>query len=346
MPDLSQMPKAELHLHLEGAFRWPTLREALFRHYGRVLPPAPHWMSPHHRFQGFGEFLQLFRDYVDPWLCAPLGYREIIRDVVEGLRVQNVRYAEIDFSLALIERTGHRPEAVFALLEAEREAARDRGIEIRFFAGINRHLGPEQAVQWVKRLQKVSIVTGIDLHGDEVGWPASLFRPAFELAIAQGKRVKVHAGEMTGPKSVRDAVALGIRQIGHGTSSIQDPELMAMLRDRQVLLELCPTSNERLGNITSYAEHPIFELDRAGIAITINSDDSAFFGLNLTDEMTRLIVERQVTVTDLKRWTGNAFRQADLSESQRSHHLQALQAWTPMSLNVEPEFHRRGAERV
>ncbi|NJR67400.1 MAG: adenosine deaminase family protein [Synechococcales cyanobacterium CRU_2_2] len=351
MPNLSAMPKAELHLHLEGAFRWPTLRRALFRHYGLALPVAPYWHAPGYRFQGFSDFLQLFRDYVDPWLCTPLGYQEIIRDVVEGLRIQNIRYAEIDFSVALIERTGHSLEQVLALLEEEAEAAQRRGIEVRFFAGINRHFGLGQALKWVTRLQRAPIIAGIDLHGDEVGWSAGLFQPAFELAIAQGKRVKVHAGEMTGPQSIRDAVALGILQIGHGTSSIQDPELMAMLRDRQVLLELCPTSNERLGCVASYKAHPLWELDRAGIVITINSDDSAFFGLNLTDEMTRLMAERQVTVDDLKRWTANAFRQADLGEQRRSQLLQELQAWTPtaepnstadlLKSTVEPGCHPR-----
>ncbi len=329
MPDLSTMPKAELHLHLEGSFRWSTLQEAMLRHHGKGLPATPSWYHSGHRFHEFGEFLRLFQDYVDPWLSTPTGYREILRDVVEGLWLQNVRYAEINFSLGLVERIGHPLERVLEWLQSEAELAHQQGLEIRFFAGINRHRGSEQALKWTQQVCQASIVTGIDLHGNEVGWPASLFETAFQFAQEHGKRVKVHAGEMVGPQAIRDAVGLNITQIGHGTSASQDPELMERLRDRQVLLELCPTSNERLLNIPSYKAHPIFALDQAGIPVTLNSDDSAFFGINLTQEMHRLMAERQASISDLKRWTTHAFKKAAIDSATRQAFLLELEAWTP-----------------
>jgi len=130
---------------------------------------------------------------------------------------------------------------------------------------------------------------------------------------------------MTGPESIRIAVEqLGMTQIGHGTSAIQDPAVVALLRDRQVTVEVCPTSNERLGNVSSYQAHPILDLDQAGVAITVNSDDPTFFGVTLTDELSRLMQEKQATLTDIKRWMGNAFQQALIDDQTRQTLLQEL----------------------
>ena len=94
---LSSLPKAELHLHLEGAPRWSILRNAHYRHYGKVLPKTPPWYAPSFRFAHFGEFQQLFQQYIHPWLQVPTGYAEVIYDVVDGLVAQNIRYAEVKF---------------------------------------------------------------------------------------------------------------------------------------------------------------------------------------------------------------------------------------------------------
>lgn len=330
MFDLAKMPKAELHLHLEGAPRWSTLRLAHQRHCGTELPDVPPWYAPNFRFAHFGEFQALFQQYIHPWLQAPFGYAELIRDVVDSLLEQNIRYAEINFAAALVERHGACLDRVLELLEAEVERALARDCTIRIFVGLMRPHGVEEAIEWVRRTRSASIVAGFDLQGDEVGWPAEPFKPAFDLAREAGKRVKVHAGEMTGPESIQIAVErLGINQIGHGTSAIHNPEVVALLRDRGVTVEMCPTSNERLRNIPSYHDHPILSLDAAGVAVTVNSDDPTFFGSNLTDEFSRLMAERQAKISDLKRWTRNAFCQAILDEVTRNRLIAELEAWFP-----------------
>lgn len=330
MFDLSKMPKAELHLHLEGAPSWSTLRMAHKRHYGTELPKVPHWYAPEFRFSDFGEFQTLFEQYIYPWLRVPSGYAELIHDVVEGLLKQNIRYAEINVAPALVEQLGASLSDVFRLLEAEIERARAKDCRIRIFVGLLRNQGVEDAIYWVRRTRLVSIVTGFDLQGNEVGWPPDMFKPALDLATEVGKRVKVHAGEMTGPQNIQIAVEkLGINQIGHGTSAIQNPKVVELLRDRGVTVEMCPTSNERLQNVASYQDHPIFALDAAGVPVTVNSDDPTFFGCNLTDELSRLIAQRQAKISDLKRWTRNAFRQAILDEFTRNRLIAELEAWFP-----------------
>ena len=328
MTKLSTMPKAELHLHLEGAPRWSTLRSAHQRHYGVCLPENPPWYEPNFRFGCFGEFQALFRQYIHPWLHTPNGYAELTHDVVNSLVAQNIRYAEINVAASLVTQHGISLNQVWDVLEAEVERARALNCIIRIFVGLMRPAGVEEAVTWVKRTRAVPIVSGFDLQGDEVSWPADRFSPALDLAKEAGKRVKVHAGEMVGPESIQVAVEkLGITQIGHGTSAIQNPDVIALLRDRNVTVEMCPTSNERLRNVVSYQEHPIFALDAAGVAVTVNSDDPTFFGLSLTDEFVRLIEERQATLADLKRWTQNALRQAILDESTRHRLMTELDAW-------------------
>lgn len=132
---------------------------------------------------------------------------------------------------------------------------------------------------------------------------------------------------MAGADSIRAAIEIGAVQIGHGLTAIENPDVVALLRDRQVVVEMCPTSNERLGNIASYQAHPIFDLDAAGVLVTVNSDDPTFFGCNLTQEMTRLVKERGATLTDLQRWSKNALRHAVLEEQERSRLLADLTAW-------------------
>lgn len=325
---LLTLPKAELHLHLEGAPRWSTLRRAHQRYYGVALPEVPPWYAPEFRFAHFGEFQSLFRRYIHPWLQTPNGYCELIRDVVDGLLEQGVRYAEINIAASLVEHHGASLDGVWQSFEEELERAKTQGTVIRPFVGLMRNHGVETAIAWVKKMRSLEVVAGFDLQGDEVGWPAEQFLPALDLARDAGKRVKVHVGEMTGPVHIRRAVEqLGVEQIGHGTSAIHDKDVVNLLCDRGVTVEVCPTSNERLGYVSSYSAHPILSLDEAGVIVTVNSDDPTFFGVTLTDELFRLATERQVSLSVIKRWMENAFRRAILDEITRQKYLSELDDW-------------------
>jgi len=325
MEQLLALPKAELHLHLEGAPRWSTLRAAHHRHYGTILPEQPPWFAPEFRFNHFREFQQLFSQYIHPWLRTPNGYAEVIQDVVDSLIAQNVRYAEINFAPSMAAQHGADLPQVWELLAAACDRAQAQNCIIRIFVGLMRPQGVDAAIAWVNATRSLAIVSGYDLQGDEVGWPAEHFQPALALAREAGKRIKVHAGEMTGPDSIRNAIEhLGITQIGHGVSAIHDPAVIELLRDRQVTVEMCPTSNERLQNVPSYQAHPLLALDAAGVAVTVNSDDPTFFGVTLTEELTRLMTERQVAIADIKRWTRNAFQAALLDADTRQRFITEL----------------------
>ena len=326
--NLATMPKAELHLHLEGSARYATLREALSRHAGTDLPESPYWLEPDFRFESFDQFRLLFRDYLNPWLAAPSGYSEMIDDVVDSVIAQNIRYAEINFCPNVIKRVEAGLEEVLGLLGSARARASGQGTFVRWIAGLNRDEGVEETTGWIQRLVGDPVVDGFDLHGTEPGWPPDLFEGAFAPVLEAGLKLKIHAGEMVGPESVRGAIeVLAATQIGHGTTAIRDPETVALLRERGTVVEMCPTSNERLRNVASYEDHPILDLDSKGVKITVSSDDSLFTGANLTQELGRLVVERGVTMDDLVRWTRNALGVALLETHQKEEIESDLEEW-------------------
>lgn len=333
LPVLAQMPKVELHLHFDGAPRWSTVRNAVQQHTGQILPEVPNWLEPEFRFAEFADFGALFRQYLYPWLQTPAGFIEVAHDVFEHLIEQNIRYAEINFNVRLVEQLGHNFDAVVERLEAEVAWARSQGTVVRLFAGISRDKGIEQAEYWVKRVLPIPLFAGFDLHGIESGYSATLFRDIFAPVQDVGKKLKIHAGEMAGADSIRAAIDLNAVQIGHGLSAIEDPEVMALLRDRQIVVEMCPTSNERIQRLP-YPNHPIFEFDMAGILVTVNSDDPTFLGCNLTQELNRLAIERGATLADFRRWTQNALRHALLDEAEQAHILTELDTWLPDQLET------------
>ncbi len=322
------MPKAELHLHLEGSARLSTLRRAYERHTGTPLPEIPWWLEDDFRFQDFEQFRSLFRDYLTPWLTSPEGFTEMTRDVTDVLIAQNIRYAEVNACPTWFNRIETPVEEIIELFAAEIERARARGLHLRYIAGLNREEGAEEAAGWVARLVGEPVIAGFDLHGTEPGWPPSLFEEAFAPVREAGKKLKIHAGEFAPAEYVREAVEIGATQIGHGLSAEHAPEVLALLAERGTVLECCPTSNERLRNIPTYPEHPTRRFEQAGVRVTINSDDALWFGPNLTLELGRMVVELNARPDDLVRWTTTALEVAVLAPGEREEIMADLTRWS------------------
>ncbi len=321
------MPKAELHLHLEGSVRLATLRDAHHRHAGEQLPEIPWWLEDDFRFTDFEQFRALFRDYLTPWLTSERGFAEMTRDVMDSLIAQNIRYAEVNACPSWFNRIELPVETILELFAEEAARARTAGTHVRWIAGLNREEGPEEASGWVRRLVDEPVVAGFDLHGNEPGWPPALFADAFAPVCEAGKKLKIHAGEFAGSDYIREAVEIGATQIGHGLSAEHDPEVLALLAERQVVLECCPTSNERLRNIPTYPEHPTRRFEEAGVIVTINSDDAIWFGPDLTEELGRMVIELNARPDDLVRWMTNALAVALLDGEEREEIVADVGRW-------------------
>lgn len=291
---LAAAPKAELHLHLEGAIRPKTLL-SLARRNGATLPCSTldelrEWFQ----FRDFAHFVEVYRA-ISFCLRTAEDYELIACELAEELAKQNARYAEVSFSPAFQSRMGVSPDTYLLGLSRARTRARaELGVDLAWIFDLGRAWqgGETQTQRWAAHTVDVAIeargegVVALGLGGPEVGHPPEPFAALFERGRAAGLHSAPHAGELVGPASVKGAVeALGAERIAHGVRAIEDPDLVAELAARRIALDMCPTSNLRLGVYPSLPEHPLRRLHDAGAIITINSDDPALFGTNLNTEV-------------------------------------------------------------
>ena len=285
--DLSTLPKVQLHCHLEGTVRAATFR-ALAAKYrvdlGDRADPARTYA-----FSTFGEFLLLFAKVAET-LREPDDFARIARDYVVDAAAQGVAYAEI-FVSPSVWTFFHKTLDVRATVEAIRAALDESGgplgIEVALIADLTRNFGVEKAEASAREavgLRDLGVI-GVGLGGDEANYPPERYERAYAIAREGGLHGVVHAGEAAGPASVRAAVeVLQAERIGHGVRAIEDPAVVALLAERGIPLEVCPTSNRLTGAAPAHAAHPLGALDAAGCVITIDADDPAMFGTTLLDE--------------------------------------------------------------
>jgi aminodeoxyfutalosine deaminase len=288
---IRRMPKAEIHLHLEGSVRPATLL-ALAKRNG-VPPPAPDeaGLREFFRFRDFPHFIEVYIA-VCSCLRSPDDFATIVREIGEDAAAQNIRYLEIHFNPETnVRKRGLDFHQMLAGMNRGRAEARDRwGVEMRWIAdGVrDSETSPSsvtRTVDWITALPPEAGVVALGLGGNEVGYPPPPFARDFARARAAGLRTVAHAGETTGFQTICDSLdLLGVERIGHGVRAMDNPDLVARLARDRVPLEICPTSNICTGVVGSFADHPFRLFDEAGIPVTVNSDDPPLFGTTLTDE--------------------------------------------------------------
>jgi adenosine deaminase len=287
------MPKAELHIHLEGATTAATYFE-IARRNGIALdvPDLPQW-NDYFKFTSFGHFIEVYVASTK-FLRTADDYELLIRRFAEQQAALNVRYTEAFVSCSLLADDLDRSVFLDVLARGSRQAEERHGIAIRFIADISRELPESQdrvlplAIEGFKR----GAFVGLGLGGPEVGFPPELFERSFRAARDAGMNVVAHAGETAGTASIVGALdALGARRIGHGVLSLSDPALVARLRETGTPLEICPQSNYRLGVVKPGEPHPIRALLEAGVCCTVNSDDPAMFETDLNNEYATLAAQ-------------------------------------------------------
>jgi len=280
---IRQLPKAELHLHLEGAVDPVTLFELRKRHGDAVTLAQTEAL---YRYSDFPSFLMAFKE-VSAHLRGPDDYEMVTYKLMQQLKDENVLHAEVYVSVGVCLYRKQDFSAIFEGLERGRaRGARDFGVSLLWIFDATRHFGVEEA-QKVFELAvryKDRHVVGIGIGGDEVKAPPELFRSVYAYAQDHGLRLTAHAGE-TGPaESVWGALNLHAERIGHGFSAAQDPDLIEEIAYRQVPVEICLTSNLRTGVCKTAAEHPVKNYFDQGVMVTLNTDDPALFGTTLARE--------------------------------------------------------------
>src|ERR1700756_4208883 len=280
---IRQLPKAELHLHLEGAVEPATLLELRQRHGDTATLAETEAL---YRYSDFPTFLMAFKE-VSAHLRGPEDYELITHRLMQRLKEENVLHAEVYVAVGVCLSRKQDFAAIFEGLERGRaRGARDFGVSLLWIFDATRHFGAEEA-QKVFELAvryKNRHVVGVGIGGDELKAPPELFRSVYAYAEDHGMRLTAHAGE-TGPaESIWGALNLHAERIGHGFSAAQDPDLIEELAYRQIPVEICITSNLRTGVCKSPAEHPVKNYFDPGLMVTLNTDDPSLFGTSLARE--------------------------------------------------------------
>ena len=285
------LPKAELHLHLEGSIQPKTVCDLMARHGVHISQQE---VQHRYAYRNFLEFLEAFK-WVTSFLRDPQDYALIVRDLGEYLISQRVIYAEVTISIGIMQLRQQRVEANFAAILASAEPLESRGLRMRWLFDAVRQFGPEAAmrvVQAAKQCGSQSIVA-FGIGGDELSIPTQQFRSVYDQAAELGLHRVIHAGEIGGPEKIREAIELlGVERIGHGIAAMNNPALMDVLADRRIPLEVCPQSNVRTGALAlqlrrpeaRIEDHPLTALFRHGIPIALSTDDPAMFHTTLLEE--------------------------------------------------------------
>jgi|SRR5579864_12439 len=338
---IASLPKAELHLHLEGAVGPRTLAELSQRHNTPLLTTNDRYNTSGsgdvlteydvrrlYSYKDFNGFLMAFKAVTER-LRAPEDYELVAYRLMQKLAQQNVLHAEVYVSVGVVHWRGQEFEPLFEGLENGRQRGeRDFGVSLLWIFDAVRHFGVEAAEKvfdLAARLQDRNVV-GIGIGGIEQEGLAESFKNAYRKAATEGLRLTAHAGETMGPESVWGALNIGAERIGHGLSVPRDPELIEVLARKQVPLEVCISSNLRTGTCSRPSEHPVRTLFDHGLMITLNTDDPEMFQTSLSQEYELARKEFGFSEDHLRELARNSFEASFLSPAKKLEFFKRVDA--------------------
>lgn len=355
MTDFSQfilgLPKAELHLHLEGTVTPQTLSELSARHR-TPLPVENNRYTPDpksadflpveevermYRYEDFSGFMLAFKAVTERMRTAE-DFEHVTYEMMRKLRSQNVLHAEVFVSVGVVHWRGAAFEPLFEGMERGRtRGERDFGVSILWIFDAVRHFGVEECVNVVNtasalRDQQIrgsgsSSIVGIGIGGDERRAGADQFADVYKQAKQQGLRLTAHAGETVGPGSIWSALNIGAERIGHGLHAMEDAELVEVLAQRQIPIEVCISSNVRTGCCGGYEKHPVRAMFDAGLMITLNTDDPPMFQTDMLREYTIAHEQFDFTRDQLRELARNSFEASFLPAEAKLSFLKKLDSF-------------------
>lgn len=329
------LPKVELHRHLEGSLRLTTMME-IARSHNLDLPykDAEKLRSlvqvrdgepfTHQNF--LSKFATLRHFYQSPEVIKQIA-RECIADAADD----NIRYMELRFTPVALTRAQGFPlgEAMDWVIEAVKEASRIYDVETILIASVNRH----ESVELAEEVVKLAIdrmdqnIVALDLAGGEADFPGDTFEGVFREAQEAGMRITIHAAEWGGPENIELAInKLGAERIGHGVRVLEDPKVVEMVKERKITFEVCPTSNYQSGVYPAIDQHPLLEMIKAGLNVTINTDDPSISQIDLSDEYELACESLGLVIGTLRKTILNAARSAFLPDGKHDKLIKSLES--------------------
>ncbi|WP_433238696.1 adenosine deaminase [Streptosporangium sp. CA-135522] len=286
---IDALPKVELHVHLIGSASVPTVLELSRRHPGGPVPTTEEELREFYLFRDFPHFAEVY-GAVNALVRDPEDVATLVGGLARDLAAQNVRYVELTVTPYSHHVMGMPMRAVTEALDlAARAALAEHGVRLGYIFDIPGEYGTEAARATLDHAlqEPPQALVGFGLAGIEQERPKyrDAFRDAFRAATAAGLRSLPHGGEMSGPETIWEVLdGLGAERIGHGIACLADPRLVARLREEQIPLEVCPTSNVCTGQVAHIKEHPLPRLLEEGLFVTLNSDDPPMFATTLSNE--------------------------------------------------------------
>jgi aminodeoxyfutalosine deaminase len=288
---IASLPKAELHLHLEGSLQ-PSTVSALATRHGLSITEGE--VERRYVFCDFAGFIETYK-WVTSFLREPQDYALVAHDLAEHLLTQNVVYAEVTLSVGIMLLRNQQPEANFEALLRAAEPFERHGLRLQWVFDAVRQFGARAAMAVVEsaRSCQSKAIVAFGLGGDELSVATREFQIVYERAGEIGLHRLIHAGEMGGPEKIHEAIELlNVERIGHGIAAVNDPALMDLLAERKIPLEICPGSNLRTGALAlqiahknaQIEDHPLASFFRHGIPVVLSTDDPAMFHTTLRDE--------------------------------------------------------------
>ena len=323
---LAGLPKVDLHRHLEGSLRLETMlelvkregldlpqEEAALRTLVQVQPHGPHTSA---------NFLAKF-GYARKFFTSPEVIRRVTKEAIADAAAEKICYLELHFTPVALAEAGGFPltEVVDWVIEAASIAKLEYALQLGLIASVNR----QEAVGLAEKVTQIAIdqmdrgIVGLSLAGDEAGYPTEPFEPVFAAAQEAGLGITIHAGEWNGAEKVRHALEkMGARRIGHGVRVIEDPEVVAMARDRHAVFEVCLTSNVQSGVVPSISAHPLPQMVQAGLQVTLNTDDPGISDICLSTEYALAVEELGFSTVSLTGFILTAIQASFLPQPEKT----------------------------
>ena len=319
------LPKVDLHRHLEGSLRLNTMLD-IARAHGITIPFGTGPLSNLVQVQTSEPYT--YQNFLAKFNTLRLFYRSpevihrVTREAVEDAALDNIRYLELRFTPVALSRAERFPlgEVMDWVCESANKAAKEFKLEIRLIASVNRHESVELAEQvaWLAAARIDCGMLGLDLAGNEAEFSAVPFQGVFKEAHQSGLKLTVHAGEWAGAVNVREAIeTLSAERIGHGVRVMEDPDVVAMARERGTTFEVCVTSNYQTGVVHSLLEHPVMKMLNAGLNVALGTDDPSISQITLSDEYQHACEELGMEQKVLEECILTAARASFLPEDER-----------------------------
>lgn len=316
---IKAVPKAEVHVHIEAVPSIDSIKALYKKNKGKEISDQE--IKELFTYDDLNGFIQAFIK-IQQLYTSVQDFDYIFDDLAKYLVENGIVYTEAFFAPTSFLKNGFKYEEMVKVFDKKiAEIKEKHGITVKLLMDVSRTFGLENAMNNYSLLKKFPSknIIGIGLGGAEVKGPCRDYAPVFELARKEGYKVVAHAGEDVGPESIWEAInLLHVDRVGHCISAIQDEKLMDTLKERKIVLEICPTSNVFTKKyVKSIAEHPIRKFFDRGLFVTVNTDDPVFFKVSLCDEFYKLYSEANFSLDEIKTLIKNGFNATFMLDSEK-----------------------------